>query len=75
MGERVTLVLGNGSRHRVKLPFAPAHPLPQLPMDALRSVLKPEAWRALFSAQLMHPGDTPRHAYGEHQAHPMIWMA
>ena len=56
VGDRVTLLLGNGSRRRVKLPFAPAHPLPQLPLDALRCVLKPVAWRALFSAQLMHPG-------------------
>ena len=56
-GTRVTVTFSSGARQRVKLPFAPAHPLPQLPLDALRCVLAPEAWRALYSSQLTHPGD------------------
>ena len=56
MGDRVTVTFSSGGRQRVKLPFAPAHPLPQLPLDALRCVLAPEAWRALYSSQLTHSG-------------------
>ena len=52
----MTVQLADGTKQRIRLACAPAHPLPALALDALRAVLPSAAWRAILASSLTRPG-------------------